>query len=74
MMWFNYFFSSFAYSMTYQVGDIIIQRDAFKGGGGAIQMMTLSPYNHVGVVVEQGGKNRHSYRPCNLYPHSSVYK
>ena len=51
-----YFISSFAYSMTYRVSDIIMQRDSFKGGGGAIQMMTLSPYNHVGIVIEQGGK------------------
>ena len=74
MMWLIYFISSFAYSMTYQVGDIIMQRDAFKGGGGAIQMMTLSPYNHVGIVVEQGGKKyvaeaigRVTYTPITQY-------
>ena len=74
MMWLMYLLTSLAYSMTYQVGDIIMQRDAFKGGGGAIQMMTLSPYNHVGIVVERGGKKyvaeaigRVTYTPVEQY-------
>ena len=76
MMWLIYVLSSFAYSMTYQVGDIVMQRDAFKGGGGAIQLMTLSPYNHVGIVVERGGKKyvaeaigHVTYTPIEQYIH-----
>lgn len=55
MMWFAFVFSFFSYGATYEVGDIIMQRDAFTEGGGVVQLLTLSRYNHVGVVVEKQG-------------------
>ena len=36
----------------YQVGDVIMQSDEFKGSAAAIKTLTLSKYNHVGVVIE----------------------
>jgi hypothetical protein len=63
-----------AFASTFEVGDIIMQRDAFKGGGGVIQVMTLSPYNHVGVVVKKNGQlmvleaiGRVRYTPIQTY-------
>jgi hypothetical protein len=79
MMWFAFLFTFFTYGATYQVGDIIMQRDPFKGGGGVLQMMTLSPYNHIGVVIERNGRKyvaeaigRVSYTPIDAYINRGV--
>ena len=65
---------SLAFASSFEVGDIIMQRDPFKGGGGVIQVMTFSPYNHVGVVVKNKGRlvvieaiGRVTYTPIEQY-------
>ena len=79
MMWFAFVFSFFSYGNTYEVGDVIMQRDAFAGGGGALQILTLSRYNHVGIVVERNGTKyvaeaigKVTYTPIDQYINRGV--
>ena len=47
---------SLSFGSNYQVGDVLMQSDKFEGSAVAIKTLTLSKYNHVGIVVERGNK------------------
>ena len=47
---------SLSFGSNYQVGDLLMQSDKFEGSAVAIKTLTLSKYNHVGIIVERGDK------------------